>query len=183
MGELHGTTPPESVLTDAVMALLRGSELGVAVFDDEDILRFANESFARMFHRRPDGRSTWLDLMRANHAQRRGSVVSGDADFEAWLRRADCCGRVGGEEFLLLPGCELAQASAIVERLMQRVRLSTPVPLAPHEHYSVSAGLALRQPGEDVTRLYQRADDALYQAKREGRDRLVCAPPPGAATA
>lgn len=102
MGELQKATLPESVLTDAVMALLRGSELGVAVFDDEDILRFANESFVRMFHQHPDGRSTWLDLMRANHAQRRGSVVSDDADFEDWLASAHS--RRGQQSFRAFEG-------------------------------------------------------------------------------
>jgi PleD family two-component response regulator len=53
--------------------------------------------------------------------------------------------------------------------LIERLR-----PLLP-EQQTFSAGLASRQPGEDALALLQRADDALLQAKREGRNRSVVA--------
>ena len=297
---------PELMLAEMAHTLLRETEMAVAMFDEADVLRFANEAFVQRFHHQPDGQRTWTDIMRANHAAGQGTRVSGDVDFETWLasarsrrgkqpfrafegdlengqwhwitettlangwmlcvvidttalhqqgrdlramrdralraaqtdaltgisnraymqqqlaalfvrpnplvlvmldldhfkqindrhghpvgdavlrdfaghlqaqmRRADRYGRVGGEEFmLLLPDCTMAQAQPIVERLLARARNAVPLPAMPQQRYSVSAGLALRRPGDTAQQLVARADAALYQAKREGRDRLVCA--------
>jgi diguanylate cyclase (GGDEF)-like protein/PAS domain S-box-containing protein len=87
----------------------------------------------------------------------------------AWdgeLRGEDMILRFGGEEFLaILPNCEPADATEIVERL----RAATP------EGQTCSAGLATWVPGETVDELVARADKALYEAKESGRDRLVAA--------
>lgn len=96
---------------------------------------------------------------------------------QASIRREDGSGRLGGEEFLLiLPSAGRGQATAIVERLLARVRQARP--LSAHaEHgqrgYSCSAGLAEAQWGETAEALLRRADAALYRAKAGGRDRLV----------
>lgn len=297
--------PGDESLPAVALTLLQSSGLIVGIFDGNDILRFANPAFVSAYHLRPDGHSTWADLMRDNHLRQRGTAVE-TQDFEAWLasarsrrgkqpfrafesnnhdgrwiwmtettldngwmlcvacditalnedgrslrqtrdqalraaqtdpltgisnrthmtlqldqllaqgqsfalvlldldhfkrindqyghpagdevirdfarhlqastRRGDGCGRVGGEEFmLLLPGVDAAQAQSIVQRLLQTVRHAHPLPLdAPELSYSASAGLALCQPQEDAARLYHRADCALYRAKEAGRDRLVC---------
>jgi diguanylate cyclase (GGDEF)-like protein len=85
---------------------------------------------------------------------------------DAWrglVRPGDVLARFGGEEFaLLLPGCTLAAARPIVERL----RAATP------RRQTCSAGLATAAPNEDPSSLVQRADEALYRAKRAGRARL-----------
>jgi diguanylate cyclase (GGDEF)-like protein len=74
--------------------------------------------------------------------------------------------RYGGEEFsLLLPGCALADAKALVQRL----RLAMP------DGETVSAGIACWDETEDADELVGRADRALYAAKRDGRDKLVTA--------
>ncbi len=94
---------------------------------------------------------------------------------QAGTRREDFCGRVGGEEFmLLLPGVDAQQAQTIVQRLLDSVHATRPLPTAPQLRYSSSAGLALHRPQEHSAALYQRADRALYRAKHAGRDRLVC---------
>ncbi|MFT3812532.1 MAG: GGDEF domain-containing protein [Acidovorax sp.] len=298
---LHADGPP-----DVVFDLFAASEQLVAIFDKQDILRYANAAFEQAYHHLPDGHSTWVDIMRANYERQRGSKVD-SRDFESWLasaksrrgklpfrafetdlyngrwiwmaettldsgwmlcvgsdvtaihqderslrlaynqalrtaqtdaltglsnrthlmhqldqlialgepfalvlldldhfkhindrhghlvgdevirdfarhlqactRRGDGCGRVGGEEFmLLLPDCgDRAQAEAIVERLLAKTRAARPLPGTPEQGYSASASLALWQPGESATHLYHRADQALYRAKDAGRDRLVCA--------
>nr|WP_316641688.1 GGDEF domain-containing protein [uncultured Roseateles sp.] len=95
---------------------------------------------------------------------------------QASTRREDGCGRVGGEEFmLLLSGIELAQAAPIIERLLQRVRQARPLAEAPQRGYTSSVGLAQARAGETLAELFSRADAALYEAKRSGRDRMVCA--------
>ena len=87
----------------------------------------------------------------------------------AWklaLRQSDLVARYGGEEFaVLLPICELDEAMQVIERL----RASTP------EDQTVSAGVAEWNGYEAEEALIDRADLALYNAKREGRDRTTAA--------
>jgi diguanylate cyclase (GGDEF)-like protein len=88
------------------------------------------------------------------------------------IRRCDRVFRWGGEEFLILmPGCGAAQAIERGEALRQALR-SAPVhlPAAP----TISCGVTTYRPGETDQELLLRADQALYRAKREGRDRVVC---------
>ncbi len=93
-------------------------------------------------------------------------------------RRGDGCGRVGGEEFMLLmQDVDLPQAQAILQRLQEQVRASRPLPAQPERGYTFSAGLALAEPGESAAQWCKRADLALYQAKAQGRDRWVLSAP------
>lgn len=90
---------------------------------------------------------------------------------QASIRREDGCGRLGGEEFvLMLPNAGRGQAASIVERLLARVRQARPLPA--ERGYTCSAGLAEAQWGETAEALLERADVALYRAKAAGRDRL-----------
>ena len=88
---------------------------------------------------------------------------------QAWrrqLRPTDLLARYGGEEFtLVLPACDSAQALQLVERLR---------PLVP-EMQTFSAGVATLEAGESEDALLRRADQALMQAKRGGRNRSVVA--------
>ncbi|MEA2290546.1 MAG: hypothetical protein QOD55_2543 [Solirubrobacteraceae bacterium] len=87
----------------------------------------------------------------------------------AWrdeLRTMDVLARYGGEEFgVILPGCRLEMAAAIIDRL----RALTP------SGQTTSAGVVSWGPGESAEALVGRADRALYDAKRAGRDRTVLA--------
>ncbi|MBZ9791490.1 sensor domain-containing diguanylate cyclase [Rhizobium sp. 3T7] len=89
------------------------------------------------------------------------------------IRRRDSFGRIGGEEFMLiLPDTTLAQAELIIDRIIRMVRGACPIPTVPSFSYTCSAGLAELRPGETVREVYARADEALYNAKQSGRDRL-----------
>lgn len=86
-------------------------------------------------------------------------------------------GRMGGEEFLaLLPGTGLAEAMALAERLRAAVAAMPPVSDADVPGVTISVGIAAYRPEDtEVQTLVRRADRALYDAKRAGRNRVVAA--------
>ena len=100
---------------------------------------------------------------------------AGDAHLKAvaslWrsrLRSADLIARHGGEEFaVLLTATDSVQARQLIEVLRDSVPLDQ----------TVSAGIAQWDATESGAELFARADAALYQAKRSGRDRTVLATP------
>jgi diguanylate cyclase (GGDEF)-like protein len=122
---------------------------------------------------RRDGHALSLAILDLDHFKRfndeRGHAA-GDAMLKAagaaWstqLRAVDLLARHGGEEFaLLLPDAGAQDAYEIVERL----RTSTPL------LQTVSAGLATWDGDEPAEALVKRADEALYEAKAGGRDRV-----------
>lgn len=90
----------------------------------------------------------------------------------ASVRKGDCLGRWGGEEFLLIcPETTLESAMRSAERILEKMRHCR---FSTGQVYTLSAGVAQLAPGENLDELIQRADDALYAAKAAGRDR-VCA--------
>nr|WP_297350390.1 diguanylate cyclase [uncultured Caldimonas sp.] len=100
------------------------------------------------------------------------------------LRGGDVLGRHGGEEFLIiLPHCEQADALDAVQRVMAAVRATPMVVGALSIPVTLSAGLATARPTGAMLSgdaLMRAADDALYRAKRAGRDRVeVADPAPG----
>jgi diguanylate cyclase (GGDEF)-like protein len=94
----------------------------------------------------------------------------------ASLRATDRIGRHGGEEFLvLLTAAPVEQATAALERVRQAVERHDWAGIQAGLAVTVSGGLASFRPGESATELVNRADEALYEAKRRGRNRLVLA--------
>jgi len=87
------------------------------------------------------------------------------------LRSIDTLGRWGGEEFLiLLPETDSQGAHRLATELREAIA-ATAMP-GPGE-ITVSQGVAQYRPGEPARDLIKRADDALYQAKRSGRDQVI----------
>jgi len=94
-------------------------------------------------------------------------LVQVAASWSAQLRPGDLLARVGGEEFALaLPGCDVPAARGLADRL----RLAMP------DGQTCSIGIAAWRVGEQDVALVARADRALYDAKADGRDRIVVAP-------
>lgn len=89
------------------------------------------------------------------------------------IRESDVIARWGGEEFIiLLPDCQLDDAVRLAEALRQRVRHHT-FSLHPERTVTLSAGVAQFTIGEEQIDQFRRLDDALYRAKREGRNLVV----------
>jgi diguanylate cyclase (GGDEF)-like protein len=101
-------------------------------------------------------------------------------------REIDIIGRYGGEEFIaLLPETAIEQAEVYAERLRARVELRgqdlrTRFPKTKPLTISVGVTQAVPQSGDDVERIIARVDEALYEAKEEGRNRIVVKPISGA---
>jgi diguanylate cyclase (GGDEF)-like protein len=90
----------------------------------------------------------------------------------AECRQSDIIGRLGGEEFALVaPETSLADAQRVAERILEAChRLVVTVP-AGEVRCSCSIGVSESAPDDDgIERVLQRADAALYEAKRSGRD-------------
>lgn len=92
------------------------------------------------------------------------------------MRTGDVIGRVGGEEFaMLLPVTDRETACRIAERLRDAVeRLQVPTPEGPRVGATISIGLAVFA-GQQLDRLLDDADRALYRAKALGRNRVAVA--------
>ncbi len=92
------------------------------------------------------------------------------------IRGIDLACRYGGEEFVVvMPETDLAAATAVAERLRQRIA-SEPFPIqqgAQGIDVTISIGIAALGGNDDAASVIKRADQALYRAKRNGRNRVV----------
>ena len=144
-------------------AAARGEPVSV-VFVDADHFKSINDRF---------GHLVGDQVLRALADVLRGHV-----------RPTDVVARLGGEEFVvLLPGASAGAAVTLGQRLCDAVRETDWEPLTPAHVASVSVGVAATLPmpssGRELERqvatLLGRADEALYAAKRGGRDQVVLA--------
>ncbi len=97
------------------------------------------------------------------------------AEMEQSLRSYDLLGRIGGEEFLIAsPGSSMADAASLAERIREKIK-QRKIGAKPQEiSVTISAGVtSLARRDAKMNALLIRADEALYEAKRKGRDRVV----------
>ncbi|WP_322894513.1 MULTISPECIES: GGDEF domain-containing protein [unclassified Yoonia] len=91
------------------------------------------------------------------------------------LRDEDVTGRIGGEEFaILLANASVEQAHFIAERLTRPIPFRGG-PENQHLTVTLSVGAVVTSPDQPLDLLFAQADRALYQAKSEGRARIVFA--------
>ena len=108
------------------------------------------------------------------HAAGDRALIAVAGALQAELRPTDLLGRYGGEEFIaMLAGTGQEQAMQVATRLCRRVhRLE--IPIQGEIALSISIGIAMRLPDDDLETLVERADQAMYAAKMNGRNQ-ACA--------
>ncbi len=90
------------------------------------------------------------------------------------LRATDIVGRWGGEEFLIiLPESAPGDPNTGIERLRGALAVTQVSAAAPHLRVAFSTGITRYLSGEDICRVIERADQALYSAKANGRNQTV----------
>ena len=130
------------------------------------------------------GQGFCLALLDIDHFKRvndRYGHAAGDAVLRAFsdaaqavLRRSDVLARWGGEEFVLMQSeTSISLATATMERLREQVAKLEPAFGEGILQISFSAGLTEHRSGECVTETLERADRLLYDAKAQGRNRVV----------
>jgi diguanylate cyclase (GGDEF)-like protein len=144
----------ENLEREMSRALRYGRKMAMIIFDIDHFKRVNDEY----------GHLTGDAALRQVGAALRGSI-----------RRDDLAGRMGGEEFaVLLPEIDHADALRVAEKLRACIRERRIVYEGASIPLSVSVGVATRgERDKQPVDLLRRADEALYAAKRAGRDRVV----------
>lgn len=143
----------ERAAEEVAKALRHGQPLSLAILDADDFKRVNDE---------------------ADHAAGDEVLKALAGAFAAALRCHDVPARYGGEEFVVLfPMTPASEARLVAERLRMAVEaLVIPVGEGQVRRITVSIGLStLGGPTDDLKQLLSRADSALYQSKREGKNR------------
>ena len=126
-----------------------------------------------------------IDLDHFKHLNDKFGHATGDRvlravaeTISAAVRLEDTPARYGGEEFVVvLRRATSDQAADVAERIRADIEAIPPVDLSLTERITVSIGVAVAEGGQhtDVRELIETADDALYRAKKQGRNRVVLA--------
>jgi two-component system, cell cycle response regulator len=146
---------------DELMTRISGEGVGVAllIFDIDHFKR-VNDTY---------GHPTGDEVLRQVARRARDSV-----------RSDDLVARLGGEEFaVVMPETDLSIAAAVADRLRLEIA-SKPfrLPAGGQLNVTVSIGVTIANTGrEGRDQLLERADNALYEAKSAGRDRVIARPP------
>jgi diguanylate cyclase (GGDEF)-like protein len=94
------------------------------------------------------------------------------AMLQASTRGSDALGRFGGEEFIvMLRDSDPFHATMVAERMRYQVAALRGLPAA--VHITASVGVAISSPIDTLESLLKKADDALYESKRSGRNRVT----------
>ncbi len=92
------------------------------------------------------------------------------------LRTEDTLGRFGGEEFIvLLPETSAARAEPVAQRIRQMVAEIVMETEQGPLSFTISIGIAEVRDNEEIEAILKRADSALYEAKKNGRNCVVMA--------
>ena len=147
---LYNRTKIDQALNDEMARAKRnGHEFSILLFD-VDFFKKVNDTFGHQMG----------DKVLVSLAQRAKES----------LRTYDIIGRWGGEEFLVLcPECGCEEAIMVAERLRKHVEEADSLTQCAH---TISIGVATMHHDDTPHTLVSRADDALYQAKHQGRNQV-----------
>ena len=94
------------------------------------------------------------------------------------LREVDCASRIGGEEFVLvLGGTSEQDALVVTERIGAKLGEMQVSNIEPMYRITASMGITEYRRSEEIEQTLDRADRALYDAKRTGRNKVIIAEP------
>jgi len=97
-------------------------------------------------------------------------AIKATADYiRGFIRKNDILARWGGDEFALIFRCDICNAKKIIKR---EIKTRTIEPLLVKYNVDTSIGLTEYKPGDSIKSIFKRADDALYNAKKEGKNKL-----------
>lgn len=155
---LHNRRYLENQLPQLVAEAVNGGRLLSVLTLDVDFFKAVNDTY---------GHDAGDRVLQDVAARIRGAV-----------RASDLACRTGGEEFVVvLPGTDLPTAERVADRIRKTVA-AKPFLAAPGQHLPITASVgvaSLMAADESAENLLKRADQALYQAKRGGRNRVVSA--------
>ena len=150
--------------------------------------RWLMDALAKEIHRSQRHHSPlcliMIDLDELKRVNDRFGHTAGDAlirhaarKIGAALRQIDSAARIGGDEFVvLLPATDLGGARHVADRILTAISNDAPVIQQEVLPVAVSLGVTQWRSGWDETHLLAAADQAMYAAKREGHNRMVCHP-------
>jgi diguanylate cyclase (GGDEF)-like protein len=198
VGVIHTVGPRGSTVDEVVVAQIQaianqtGARLGMIRILEESQLQASTDGLTGLLNRR--ALEHQFRTARPNHTQL--AVVMADLDnfktlndtyghetgdrslrlfaetLRSTLRADDIVCRHGGEEFaVILPGCSAQEASALLERVREQLRRAALESGLPG--FTASFGVVAGDSVEDLEALLRRADVALFEAKRTGRDKIV----------
>lgn len=154
-GALNRNGLEQAFRREAARANRQGAALGTALLDIDDFKKI-NDNYGHQVG----------DAALAHFAH----VI------KSTIRPCDVLVRFGGEEFLLLlPGSGQAQTAHALNRLQYDLSCCPLIHLNQELQITFSAGIAIFKSGETRDELIARSDRALYQAKREGKNRVILA--------
>ncbi|MGD8743886.1 MAG: diguanylate cyclase [Granulosicoccaceae bacterium] len=149
------------------------------VYTRDHILKVFSRGFAYAREKNSNLGVAMVDLDRFKQINDNYGHITGDKvlkqvgkRMQHVLRDTDFVGRYGGEEFMLvLCSTDLAAAEKVVERLREHIA-STPIKIDDETSLNItlSGGVTKLREGDTETSVIQRADKALYEAKRSGRN-------------
>jgi diguanylate cyclase (GGDEF)-like protein len=184
---------------------LIASQIGIAIdhalLYEKTVEMAFTDGLTGLYNRRYLFEEFTRELSRANRNQTRFSIISMDLDnlkaindryghnygdlliksfgeiIKKISRKTDIGARMGGDEFvLLLPECDYLQADTIAQRILTDANSRKLAVKTDTVNISVSVGIAgYPAHGDTIEDILNRADNAMYEAKKSGRNKIVIA--------